>query len=115
MTNGPRRTTVFVIRHSSFVIRHSVVVIPSSFVIRHSSFGPDGPAHLRVAGLLPLLLAPLVVADVRVAQGRQFTGGLLGGASGETAAVDHNVGVLVRQHLGGQRADAAGRYVGCGR
>ena len=44
----------------------------------------------------PVLFAFSVVADVRVTQRRQFTGGVLGSISSGFGAVNHNVSRLVR-------------------
>ena len=51
-------------------------------------------------GLDPVLLAPGVIAHVRVAKRRQFMGGVLRSVSGGAGAVDHDLRRLVRQECG---------------
>ena len=51
----------------------------------------------RQACVNPVLLAFSIVAHVRVAQRRQFTGGVFGSVSGRAGAIDHDVRSFVRQ------------------
>ena len=45
----------------------------------------------------PILFAFRVIAHIRIAHRRQFTGGVLGGVSGGALAVDDDLGPLVGQ------------------
>jgi hypothetical protein len=49
----------------------------------------------RKFGVEPILLAAGIVTNVGVTHGRQFTGGVLGGVSGRTGAVDDDLRVLI--------------------
>lgn len=53
----------------------------------------------RQPGRDPALLALRIVADVRVAHGRQFPGGLLRCRSHVAHTIDDDLGLLVRKHL----------------
>ncbi len=79
--------------------------------LRHCSSGVPGfdPSLDRIAGVNPVLLASGVIANVAVAHLRQFPGGVLGSVSTWGGAVDHDLGVLVRQHGGSKLAYPVGR------
>lgn len=63
------------------------------------------------ARLDPILLAPHVIAHVRVAHSRQITGGIFGCVSGRALAVDYNLFGFVRQEAGREFAQISGRQV----
>jgi len=70
----------------------------------------------RQAGLNPVLLTLSVVPHVRVAQRRQFTGGVLGSVSSRAGTVNHDVRCFVGQkrgcklrHLVRRQIDRAGQ------
>ena len=50
----------------------------------------------------PRLLTFLIIPDVRISHGRQFTGGVLGRVSSGAGAVDHDIGRFVRQQARGK-------------
>ena len=54
----------------------------------------------------PLLFPAYEVFDVRVTHRRQFPGGVARGVSGGAAAVDDNLGILVRKHAGSELTHA---------
>jgi hypothetical protein len=47
------------------------------------------------SGIDPIRLAFSIVAHIRIAQRRQFTGGVLGGMSSRQGAINHDIGTLV--------------------
>jgi hypothetical protein len=59
----------------------------------------------RQPGVEPVLLPFLVLADVAITHSRQFTGGVLGGMSSNSAAVGDDLGGLVGQERGREFLD----------
>jgi hypothetical protein len=64
-------------------------------------------------GIDPILLAFGVITHVRVAHGRQFTGGLFRSVSSGAGAVHDNLRMFVWQTLRCQFADLRWRQVDC--
>src|ERR1051326_3967369 len=68
-------------------------------------------ADRRQPGIDPRFLAFLIIPDVGVSHGRQFTGGVFGGVSGRAGAVDHDLGGFIRQKRRGKFANLIRRHV----
>ena len=65
----------------------------------------------RKPGLHPSLLPLGIMRNIRVAHGRQFTGGVFAGVSMRVAAVGDDLNVLVGKQLGRKLFDFVGRNI----
>ena len=67
----------------------------------------------RESGINPVLLTLGIVTYIRVAQRRQFTGGVFRGVSGRTGAVNDDLRVPIRKELRSKRCHIFRRQVYC--
>ena len=65
------------------------------------------------SGINPILLALGIVTYIRVAQRRQFTGGVFRGVSGRTGAVNDDFGIPIRKELRSKRRHIVRRQIYC--
>ena len=65
----------------------------------------------RESGIDPVLLSTGIITHIRVAQRRQFTGGVFRGVSGRTGAVNDDLRVPIRKELRSQRRHIFRRQV----
>jgi hypothetical protein len=65
----------------------------------------------RESGINPVLLTPSIVTYIRVAQRRQFTGGVFRGVSGRAGTVNDDLCVPIRKELRSKRRHIFRRQV----